>query len=67
MNQYIVKSKEKINNYIDNNDYQGAFNMLILVLNELDSSNINDFIKYYNERIFYLKKEEFTITIKRKL
>ena len=66
MEQYILKSKEKINNYLDNNDYQEAFNMLLLVLKELDTENINGFIEYYNDKIFNVKKEEFKIKIKLK-
>ena len=46
MDQYIIKSKEKINSYIDNNDYQEAFNMLLLVLKQIDNENINDLIEY---------------------
>ena len=67
MDQYIIKSKEKINYYIDNNHYQEAFNMLLLVLKQLNTENIDDFIEYYNDKIFNTKKEEFKIKLKRKL
>ena len=66
MDEYIIKSKQQINNYLYENDYQKAFNMLILVLETIDKENIYDFIEYYNDRIFNKKKEEFVIKIKKK-
>jgi hypothetical protein len=50
--KYIMCSKQNIDAYICNNDYQKAFSLFILVLGKLDDNDKNVFIEYYSKKIF---------------
>ena len=45
----IWGSKQTIDNYIRNNDYHAAFNLLIFILDRLDNDEKKDFIEYYRK------------------
>ena len=49
---YISGSKKNINMFINNNEYNKAFGLLINVLERLDDGNQkNEFIDYYSKKI----------------
>jgi hypothetical protein len=50
--KYIMCSKQNIDAYMRNNDYQKAFSLFILVLGKLDDNDKNVFIEYYSKKIF---------------
>lgn len=47
---YIFFSKKCIDDYIEKNDYQKAFQYLIMVLKRLDNDDKTDFIEYYYKK-----------------
>lgn len=49
---YIEESKKKIDKYLANNDFEGAFSILIMVLGRLDADDIHYFVKYYEQYLF---------------
>ena len=49
---YIYFSKNRIDELILKNDYESAFHYLIIVLRRLDNNDRNNFIEYYNNKIF---------------
>jgi len=51
---YIQMSKKSIDNFIRNNDYKKAFNLLIIVLERLDNDEKIECIDYYSKQIFDL-------------
>jgi hypothetical protein len=51
---YIQMSKKSIDNFIRNNDYKKAFNLLIMVLERLDNDEKIECIDYYNKKNFDL-------------
>jgi len=44
---YIIESQNKIDKYIDNNEYRKAFFLLVFVLENLDEIGKNEMISYY--------------------
>jgi hypothetical protein len=49
---YIEESKKKIDKYLKNNDFEGAFSMLITVLGRLDAEDIHYIVKNYEQYLF---------------
>jgi len=48
---YIYFSKKRIDDMILNNDYQSAFQYLIMVLGRLDDNNKKNVIDYYSNKL----------------
>jgi len=49
---YISGSKKNIDSFINNNEYNKAFGLLIMVLERLDDGNQkNEFIDYYSKKM----------------
>jgi hypothetical protein len=48
---YIQLSKQNIDYYIRNNEYQKAFSLLIHVLERLDINEKEGFIEYYSKKL----------------
>lgn len=46
-NEYLVCSKQRINEFIYNSNYKRAFGMLILVLDRLNHTQKIELIDYY--------------------
>ena len=50
--QFIISSKDLIDNLLFNRDYKGAFNMLVKIMGTLDEKDRNTFIGYYDNYFF---------------
>jgi hypothetical protein len=50
--KYVVYFKNNINEYIENNDYKGAFQALVTLLNRVDDEQKRAVIKYYDDLMF---------------
>jgi hypothetical protein len=48
---YILGSKQNINFFINKNEYQSAFGLLILVLERLTNNQKEEFIDYYSKNL----------------
>jgi hypothetical protein len=48
---YILNSIKNINIFINNNQYNKAFGLLIVVLERLDDNQKNEVIDYYSKKI----------------
>jgi len=48
---YILGSKRNINSYINKNEYQSAFGLLISVLERLTNNQKEEFIDYYSKNM----------------
>ena len=51
---YIAKSKKNIDTLLSNKEYQKAFHLLIIVLSRLETTDITEFVKYYDN---YMENE----------
>ena len=49
---YIQMSKTSIDTFINNNDYQKAFVLLVMVLEKLDNDEKVEFIDYYSKNLY---------------
>jgi hypothetical protein len=50
--QFIISSKDLIDDLLFNRDYKGAFNMLVKIMGTLDEKDHNTFIGYYDNYFF---------------
>ena len=57
---YIFLSKTEINKYLERNQYDQAFKLLVIVLRHLSIKEKEDIITYYNNYLF-LKFEKASI------
>jgi hypothetical protein len=50
--QFIISSKDLIDDLLFNRDYKGAFNILVKIMGTLDEKDRNTFIGYYDNYFF---------------
>jgi hypothetical protein len=57
--QFIISSKDLIDDLLFNRDYKGAFNILVKIMGTLDEKHRDIFIGYY-DNYFYTKSPKET-------
>ena len=66
---YMLNSKTNIDNFIHNNEYKKAFELLISVLERLDNNQKVEFINYYSEHMsklgFFNNSFPSTLSVKK--
>jgi hypothetical protein len=62
---YICHSKLNIDDYINKNDYNKAFILLILVLERLDENEKIEFINYYSSKLNKINSENSHLVLRR--
>ena len=63
MVEYMLNSKTIINKALKNHNYKLAFDLLVIVLNNLNEKNKNIFLEYYAKYILNINQNSKPINI----